>query len=337
MRGCVRCRWVWRVSCIWRVCSWRAGTSAARDLTADRFVANPFGDAGERMYRTGDLVTWNASGRAGVHRAHRLPGEVARSADRAGRDRGRAAGAAESIAQSVVAGRSRRSAGRATWCRRRVQPSTPTIVKAALCDVAAGVHGAGGVRGAGRVPAECVRQAGSQGVAGAGVRGHGVPGADDAGRGDRGRRVRRGPRDRAGRVWTTTSSSSAATRCSRRRWCRGWVPRSTPRCRCGRCSRRPTVAALAARGCRADGLGRAAALHRAAAAAGADPAVARAAADVVPQPVRHRVDRVQHPAGDAADRRPRRGRAASGRRGRPRPARGRCARSIPDTRTARTR
>ncbi|MEC3913413.1 amino acid adenylation domain-containing protein [Nocardia sp. CDC160] len=31
------------------------------DLTADRFVADPFGN-GERMYRTGDLVAWNANG-----------------------------------------------------------------------------------------------------------------------------------------------------------------------------------------------------------------------------------------------------------------------------------
>ncbi|WP_425343124.1 amino acid adenylation domain-containing protein [Nocardia cyriacigeorgica] len=31
------------------------------DLTADRFVANPFG-AGERMYRTGDLVVWRGRG-----------------------------------------------------------------------------------------------------------------------------------------------------------------------------------------------------------------------------------------------------------------------------------
>ena len=86
------------------------------ELTADRFVANPFGESGARMYRTGDLVRWGAGGQLEYLGPRRCPDQTAWPAAGAGRDREHPAGL-----PAGVAGR-----GRGASPRHRRITSSPT-------------------------------------------------------------------------------------------------------------------------------------------------------------------------------------------------------------------
>ena len=247
MRGCVWCRWVLRVSCMWRVRVWRVGMWAG------------WSDGG--AVRGGSVRSGRVSGCTGPGTWCAGPPTVSWSSSGVPTTRSRSAGSGSSPARSrpcwprmpqvaqaaVIARRTPRVTG--GWSRYVVPAGTGRrrgrggrAARQFAARRGCRTTWCRGGGGAGGAAADGQREAGPAGAARPGCT---RPAAAD-GRGRR-RRVREEILCAvfaevlgvdAGRGRTTTSSTWAGIRC----WRRGWSARIRAvlgsECRCGRCSRR---------------------------------------------------------------------------------------------------
>ena len=89
MPGWSRCLWVWQGSSTSAGCRWGAAMCGRDDLTAERFVPDPFSrDARSAPVQDGGSGAVSPRWRDRVSGAARLSGEDTRPAHRIGRDRG---------------------------------------------------------------------------------------------------------------------------------------------------------------------------------------------------------------------------------------------------------
>ena len=142
--------------------AWRAATSAGPELTAERFVPDPFG-AGRASGSTAPATSPASAGRRPrVPRPHRPPGEDPRLPHRAGRDRGGARAPPGGARGGGPGARGRARRQRAWWPIVAVAPGTaprPRSSRCATCERdAARLHGAGRLRRPRRAAAHRQRQ-----------------------------------------------------------------------------------------------------------------------------------------------------------------------------------